>query len=74
MFLLPGVVVGYAKRATRALQGRILQAQRRFVQHFYAEYTGFQQVLLHVADSVPLASREKREQVRCVRMGEFDAE
>jgi hypothetical protein len=64
MFLLPGVVVGYVKRATRAPQGRILQAQRRFVQHFYAEYTGFQQVLLHAAASVPLSPRKKRRQVR----------
>ncbi|CAN0627129.1 membrane protein of unknown function [Burkholderia multivorans] len=65
MFLLPGVVVGYAKRATRALQGRILQALRRFVQYFYAEYTGFQQVLLHAAHSLPLSPLEKRGQVRC---------
>ncbi|WP_244362266.1 acyltransferase family protein [Burkholderia pseudomallei] len=50
MFLLPGVVVGYTKRATCELQRRILQAPRRFVQHFYALSGGFPQVLLRAAD------------------------
>nr|WP_162498989.1 MULTISPECIES: hypothetical protein [Burkholderia] len=50
MFLLPGVVVGYTKRATCELQRRILQAPRRFVQHFYALSAGFPQVLLRAAD------------------------
>ncbi|MCA8271361.1 hypothetical protein LGN17_02355 [Burkholderia sp. AU30280] len=52
MFLLPGVVVGYTKRATRALQRRILQAPRRFVQYFYAFSRGFPQVFLHATDCV----------------------
>ncbi|WP_175693454.1 hypothetical protein [Burkholderia ambifaria] len=52
MFLLPGVVVGYTKRATRALQRRILQAPRRFVQYFYAFSRGFPQVLLRATDFI----------------------
>ncbi|ABX18281.1 acyltransferase family protein [Burkholderia multivorans ATCC 17616] len=45
------MVVGYTKHATRALQRRILQAPRRFVQYFYAFSRGFPQVLLRAADS-----------------------
>ncbi|CAG9228593.1 hypothetical protein BGLA2_430047 [Burkholderia gladioli] len=40
-----------SKHTTCMLQGRILQAARRFVQHFYAESAGFRQVLLLAADS-----------------------
>ncbi|UVT03382.1 hypothetical protein EFP20_18340 [Burkholderia glumae] len=39
-----------AKHTTCMLQGRILQAARRFVLHFCARYAGFRQVLLLGAD------------------------
>ncbi|WP_162487813.1 MULTISPECIES: hypothetical protein [Burkholderia] len=60
MFLLPGVVVGYTKRTMCALQGRILQARRRFVEYFCAFSAGFLQVLLLAADCDAARHARKR--------------